>query len=118
MALAALVGMGMGLLHGALTVPLGLSQHVSGLGITLLSTSVAYYTYRVLLPGVTTPPRIEPFPPLAGAWLADLPVVGPVLAQQTALLSRVGLGARLGVPPLGLAIRAVGETLPRSRRRE
>jgi general nucleoside transport system permease protein len=113
-ALAALVGMGMGLLHGALTVPLGLSQHVSGLGITLLSTSVAYYTYRVLLPGVTTPPRVEPFPPLAGAWLADLPVLGPVLAQQTALtllaLALVpALAWLLYRTPLGLAIRAVGE---------
>jgi general nucleoside transport system permease protein len=113
-ALAALVGMGMGLLHGALTVPLGLSQHVSGLGITLLSTSVAYYTYRVLLPGVTTPPRVEPFPPLAGTWLADLPVLGPVLAQQTALtllaLALVpALASLLYRTPLGLAVRAAGE---------
>jgi general nucleoside transport system permease protein len=113
-ALAALVGMGMGLLHGALTVPLGLSQHVSGLGITLLSTSVAYYTYRVLLPGVTTPPRIEPFPTLAGTWSADLPVVGQVLAQQTALtlltLAAVpALAWLLYRTPLGLAIRAAGE---------
>jgi simple sugar transport system permease protein len=113
-ALAALVGMGMGLLHGALTVPLGLSQHVSGLGITLLSTSVAYYAYRVLLPGVTTPPRVEPFPTLAGTWLADLPVVGPVLAQQTALtllaLALVpALAWLLYRTPIGLAIRAAGE---------
>jgi simple sugar transport system permease protein len=113
-ALAALVGMGMGLLHGALTVPLGLSQHVSGLGITLLGTSVAYYAYRVLLPGVTTPPRVEPFPALADTWLADLPVAGPVLAQQTALtllaLALVpALAWLLYRTPLGLAVRAVGE---------
>ena len=82
-ALAALAGMTMGLLLGLLTIPLGLSQHVTGIGVTLLSTSIAYYTYRVLLPNVSTPPRIEPFPPLAGTWLADLPFVGPVLAQQT-----------------------------------
>jgi simple sugar transport system permease protein len=113
-ALAALVGMGMGLLHGALTVLLGLSQHVSGLGITLLSTSVAYYAYRVLLPGITTPPRVEPFPPLADTWLADLPILGPVLAQQTALtilaLALVpALAWLLYRTPLGLAVRAVGE---------
>ena len=32
-------GMLFGLLHGTLTVPFGLSQHVVGLGITLLATS-------------------------------------------------------------------------------
>ena len=112
--LAALAGMAMGLLHGLLTVPLGLSQHVTGIGITLLSTSAAYYGYRVLLPDVTTPPRIEPFPPLAEGWLAALPVVGPVLAQQTALtllaLALVPLTAWLLYrTPLGLALRAVGD---------
>ena len=59
--LAALAGMAMGLLLGLLTVPLGLSQHVTGIGITLLATSASYYTYRVLLPNVSTPPRIEPY---------------------------------------------------------
>lgn len=113
-ALAAMAGMAMGLLLGLLTIPLGLSQHVTGIGVTLLSTSVAYFTYRVLLPNVATPPRVEPFPTLADSWLAGLPWVGPVLAQQTALT----LMALVAVPllawilyrtPLGLALRAVGD---------
>ena len=113
-ALAALVGMAMGLVLGLLTVPLGLSQHVTGIGITLLATSMAYYAYRVLLPDVTTPPRIEPFPTLAGTWLAELPVVGPVLGQQTVLtllaLALVPLLAWLLYrTPLGLALRAAGD---------
>ena len=113
-ALAAMVGMAMGLVLGLLTVPLGLSQHVTGIGITLLATSMAYYAYRVLLPDVTTPPRIEPFPTLAGTWLAELPVVGPVLAQQTVLtllaLALVPLLAWLLYrTPLGLALRAAGD---------
>jgi simple sugar transport system permease protein len=112
--LAALAGMAMGLLLGLLTVPLGLSQHVTGIGITLLATSASYYAYRVLLPNVSTPPRIEPFPPLAGTWLADLPVLGPVLAQQTVLtllaLALVPLLAWvLYRTPLGLAVRAAGD---------
>ena len=114
MTLAALAGMAMGLLLGLFTVPLGLSQHVTGIGVTLLCTSLAYFTYRVLLPGVTTPPRIEPFPTLAGTWLADLPLIGPVLAQQTVLtllaLALVpALAWLLYRTPLGLAVRAVGE---------
>ena len=44
-----------GLLHGLLTVPLGLSQHVTGLGITLLATSLTYFTYRMILPDVLEP---------------------------------------------------------------
>lgn len=114
-AVAALAGMGMGLLHGALTVPLGLSQHVTGIGITLLGTSGAYFAYRVALPDVTTPPRIEPFAPLAPAWLTDVPFLGPVMAQQTALtwlaLGLVPLLAWLLYrTPLGLAVRAAGES--------
>lgn len=110
--LAALTGMALGLLHGVLTVPLGLSQHVTGIGITLLATSASAYAYRVLLPNVTTPPRIEPFPPLTE--LASLPVIGPVLAQQTALtllaLALVPLAIGLLYrTPLGLALRAVGD---------
>ena len=106
--------MAMGLLLGLLTVPLGLSQHVTGIGVTLLCTSTAYFTYRVLLPNVATPPRIEPFATLAGTWLAGLPWIGPVLAQQTALsllaLAVVPLlGWILYRTPLGLAVRAAGE---------
>ncbi|MFO1047801.1 MAG: ABC transporter permease [Geminicoccaceae bacterium] len=112
--LAALAGMAMGLVLGLLTVPLGLSQHVTGIGITLLATSASYYAYRVLLPNVSTPPRIEPFPTLAGTWLGELPLAGPVLAQQTALtllaLALVPLLAWLLYrTPLGLAIRASGD---------
>src|SRR5258707_5869345 len=43
---AALTGAAFGLLHALLTVPLALSQHVAGLGITLFATSVSYYAYR------------------------------------------------------------------------
>ena len=113
-ALAAIAGMAMGLLLGLFTIPLGLSQHVTGIGVTLLSTSVAYFTYRVLLPNVATPPRVEPFPTLADTWLATLPWVGPVLAQQTpltlvALATVPMLAWILYRTPLGLALRAVGE---------
>ncbi|HET6467680.1 MAG TPA: ABC transporter permease, partial [Geminicoccaceae bacterium] len=71
--LAALIGMAFGLLHALLTVPLGLSQHVTGIGITLLATSLAYFTYRMVLPEATSPPRIAPFEPLAIPLLSDLP---------------------------------------------
>jgi len=106
-AVAAAVGAGFGLLHGGLTVVLGLSQHVAGLGITLLATSLASFAYRVGFPKVETPPTIQPFQPMS--WL---PV--PVLNEQTppvllALLLVPAIAWFLYRTPLGLALRMVGE---------
>ncbi len=104
---AALTGALCGLLHAWLTVGLALSQHVSGLGITMLATALSYYGYRVSFPKVNTPPTIEPFQ--AMDWL---PI--PILGEQTVLT----LLALLLVPvlawwlfrtPSGLAVRMVGE---------
>ena len=82
---AMLAGMLFGLLHGTLTVPFGLSQHVVGLGITLLATSLTYFCYRLALPEVTSPPKIEAFQPLPIPVLSDIPLVGPALFYQTPL---------------------------------
>ena len=111
---AMLTGAILGLLHAVLTVILGLSQHVSGIGITLLATSLSYFTYRTALPDVTSPPRIAPFQPIAIPGLSDLPFIGPALFQQTpltmlALLLVALVAFVLYRTPLGLAIRAVGD---------
>lgn len=111
---AMMAGMLFGLLHGTLTVPFGLSQHVVGLGITLLATSSAYFAYRLALPRVTTPPRIEAFEPLAIPLLSDIPLLGPALFNQTpltylAFVLVVVVSFVLFRTPLGLALRAAGE---------
>ncbi|MEM1049706.1 MAG: ABC transporter permease [Pseudomonadota bacterium] len=113
-AAAALAGAAFGLLHGFFTVPLGLSQHVTGIGITLLATSLTYFVYRISLPEVTSPPKIEPFVPLAIPFLSDIPVIGPALFNQTPLtyLAFVLVGLVAWVlyrTPLGITLRAVGE---------
>ncbi len=106
-AVAALTGAGFGLLHALLTVQLALSQHVSGLGITLLATALSYYGYRVGFPKVTTPPTVQPFSEMSGLGI-------PILEQQTpmtllALLLVPLLGYFLYRTPSGLALRMVGE---------
>lgn len=111
---AALAGGMLGLLHALLTVPLGLSQHVTGIGVTLLGTSLSYYVYRMVLPQVSSPPTIEPFQPWAVPVLSEIPVIGQALFNQTPLtyaaLAAVGLVAWvLYRTPLGLAVRMVGE---------
>ncbi|HHX90202.1 MAG TPA: ABC transporter permease [Paracoccus sp.] len=107
-------GMLFGLVHATLTVPFGLSQHVVGLGVTLLATSATYFAYRLALPRVTTPPRIEAFQPLPIPWLSDLPVIGPALFNQTpltylAFVLVAAVSVVLYRTPLGLALRAAGE---------
>ncbi|MDA7846879.1 ABC transporter permease [Amylibacter sp.] len=111
---AVIVGAVFGLIHAILTVPLGLSQHVSGLGVTLLATSVSYFTYRTALPKVSSPPKIEPFQPLDIPILSELPFIGPILSQQTAMtwlaIFMVGfVWWVLNRTPLGLSVRAVGD---------
>jgi ABC-type uncharacterized transport system permease subunit len=111
---AMLVGMLFGLLHSTLTVPFGLSQHVVGLGITLLATSSTYYAYRLALPEVTSPPKIAAFQPYEIPILSDIPLLGPALFSQTPLtyLAFILVGVVSVVlyrTPLGLAVRAAGE---------
>lgn len=113
-AVAMIVGMGFGLIQSLLTVPFGLSQHVVGLGVTLLATSSTYFAYRLALPEVTSPPKITAFQPWEIPVLSDLPLIGPALFSQTPLtyLAFVLVGVVSLVlyrTPLGLALRAAGE---------
>lgn len=111
---AALGGALFGLLHAILVVPLALSQHVSGLGVTLLASSLTYFIYRLVIPSSSTPPTIEPFQPIAIPVLSDLPLLGPSLFSQTAptylaLVLVLVVAYVLTRTPLGLAVRMVGE---------
>ncbi|MFL2799142.1 MAG: ABC transporter permease [Paracoccaceae bacterium] len=112
--IAALAGAFFGLIHAILTVPLGLSQHVSGLGVTLFATSLSYFVYRTALPNVSSPPRIEPFRPIDLPLISDIPFLGSVLGQQTAmtwlaLVMVLLVWYVLYKTPLGKAIQAVGD---------
>ena len=106
-AVAALTGAAFGLLHAGLTVGLALSQHVSGLGITLLATALSHYAYRVSFPKVATPPTVTPFAPMD--WL-PIPVLGAQTVLTLLALLLVPLVAwMLQRTPAGLALRMVGE---------
>jgi simple sugar transport system permease protein len=114
LAVAAASGAIFGALHALLTVTLGLSQHVAGLGVTLFASSFSYFTFRLVVPVAGTPPTIEPFRPLALPGLSDLPFIGPAFLTQTAptylaILIAITLAYLLFRTPLGLAIRMTGE---------
>jgi len=106
-AVAALTGVVLGLLHALLTVGLALSQHVAGLGITMLATALSYFSYRVSFPKVNTPPTITPFAPMDWLGIAVLEAQTPLTLLAIALIP---LSAWiLYRTPAGLAVRMVGE---------
>ena len=111
---AASIGALFGLLHASFTVSLGLSQHVTGIGITLLASSTSYYIIKMLLPESTSPPKIVPFQNINIEGLSNLPFFGPALFSHTPLT----YAAFVVVPiimyllyrtPWGLAVRIAGE---------
>ncbi len=109
---AMVIGVLMGLLMAFLSVTLGVNQHVSGLGITLLAGGLALYAFRLNYGGSSTPPSIEPFGKFSP--LAGVPVLGTILDQYAltyiAFLVVVPLAWWLLYrTSLGLKIRAVGE---------
>jgi simple sugar transport system permease protein len=104
-----------GALMGLLTVTFGLSQHVSGLGLTLLCTGLAFFFYRVIFGQPPSPPKIESFAPVPLPVLSDIPAIGPVLFNQYALvyLALLLIPAAAFVlykTPWGLHLRTVGES--------
>jgi len=111
---AAMVGMLLGLLMAFLAVNLGLSQHVSGLGITLFATGLAMFIYRLQIGSPTVPPTVEPFKQIALPVLSKIPVIGPGLFTQYSLTYLAWLlipvmSILLYKTRLGLKIRTVGE---------
>jgi ABC-type uncharacterized transport system permease subunit len=103
-----------GLLMAFLAVVLGVSQHVSGIGTTLLCSGLAFFFYRLIFGQPGSPPSVLAFETVPIPLLADIPFVGPIFFDQ-APLTYIAL---LGVPatawllyrtPWGLDLRTVGE---------
>ena len=107
LAAAAGVGIAAALLLGLLIVTLGTSQHVAGIGMTLLLIAVSEFTNRLVFGGSATLPKVETFDVLSPldfrifqqygmtyvAFLVLVPVAWWVLNRSS----------------FGLRVRAVGE---------
>ena len=109
-AVLAVVGAAMtiGLLQGILTGPLGISQPLVGIALTLLGIGIAHAGW----PSGPTPAAA--FHPFDAPFLSGLPYVGEVLARRTpldllAVLTALVIAYVLNRMPLGLAIRACGD---------
>lgn len=108
---AVIAGIISGLLMALLAVWLGVNQHVSGLGITLLWTGVSLFGFRLVFGESSVLPSVSTFGKFTG--LSNIPVVGVIFEQYALTYIAFAL-----VPvvwwviyrsPLGLRIRAVGE---------
>jgi len=110
--LAAIVaGMLSGLLMALLSVQLGVNQHVSGLGITLLLTGLSLFGFRLIYGEPRIPPAIEPFNRLA--LFGQTRILGPLFEQYVLTYIAFALVAivwwLLYRTSFGLQVRAVGE---------
>ena len=103
-----------GLVMALLAVVLGVSQHVSGIGMTLLATGLAFYLYRLIFGQPAVPPNIVAFAAVPIPVLSEIPFVGPVLFDQNAityiaLLLVPATAYLLYRTQWGLDLRTVGE---------
>lgn len=104
--LAAIVtGVVAGLLMAVLSVTLGLNQHVSGLGLTLLLIASCEFTFRMLYAG-TRPKLDDKF----NTWLSDVPVLEQHWLTYVAFLVLApGAWWVLRSTGMGYRLHAVGE---------
>lgn len=109
---AIVAGILMGLLMGFFAVTLGVNQHVSGLGITLLCTGLSLLGFRMVFGERSVLPSIDPFNQLSP--FNGVPVLGDIFSQYlltyVAFLILVPLGWWLLFrTAFGLNLRSVGE---------
>jgi simple sugar transport system permease protein len=110
--LAAIVaGVLAALLMALLAVRLGVNQHVSGLGITLLLIGLSLFAFRLIYGEPRVPPSIEPFGRLSP--FDQTPILGPIFEQYALTYIAFALVPAawwsLYRTSFGLQIRAVGE---------
>lgn len=108
---AVLAGVLMGLLMSVISVTLKAEQGISGIGLYMFGLGLSSLLFKVLFGTVKT---IVGFQPVKIPILGDIPIIGPVLFQQSVLV----YGAFLLVPlawwilektTWGLRIKAVGQ---------
>lgn len=109
-----LIGLLLGLIHAFTSITLKVDQIVIGMAINIIVLGVTSYMNRVLYGLSFAPPQVKAFEVVPVPGLSQLPLVGPILFQQTLLVYL----ALLLVPlswfimfrtTWGLKVRAVGE---------
>jgi ABC-type uncharacterized transport system permease subunit len=80
-----LVGLAEGLIMAVVYGRIGTNQHVWGVAFTIANFGLAYFIYRLYFGGTAgVMSTITPYAPVKIPFLADIPVLGPILFQQYA----------------------------------
>jgi ABC-type uncharacterized transport system permease subunit len=111
---ATVAGAALGLVLAYYSVDLRGSQVTVGLGLFVLGIGLSSLLYRVAFGVRLAPPRVTTLPALRIPVLADVPIAGPVVFEQNAMVYAVlllvpALHLLLFKTPLGLRLRAAGE---------
>jgi general nucleoside transport system permease protein len=111
---AALAGAAIALIHAFLVITLRASQIVSGLALTIFAGAAGLSSYLANDLNLAAAPARHAFSPFLPQGLQTLPVVGPLLFAQTALVYgswvlTVAVALYLSRTRPGLELRAVGE---------
>ncbi|KUO42832.1 MAG: hypothetical protein APU95_04270 [Hadesarchaea archaeon YNP_N21] len=112
--LAIIAGGLLGFLMGFLSITIRGNQVISGLMIGTLATGLSIFLHKVIVGVRLITPRVETIKPWPIPFLADVPIIGPILFNQDpmaymALLLVPISSLILFRTNLGLKIRAVGE---------
>jgi simple sugar transport system permease protein len=112
---AAAAGAAMALIHAFLVITLRANQIVSGLALTIFAGAAGLSAYLGNDLSLSGAPAESAFPELDVLGLGDLPVLGPILFDQSALVYLswacvVAVGLYLARTRPGLNLRAVGES--------
>ena len=108
---ALLSGVVAGLLMSLFAVRLGVNQHVSGLGITLLLTALSLFGFRLIFGESQVNPSIDGFSQLS--IFSSSPILGPIFSQYLLTYIAIALVPLTGwiiyKTRFGLELRSVGE---------
>lgn len=107
-------GVAISAVHAVVSIEFKANQVVSGVALNLLSTGVTTFLLVVIWGTAGHTPPVPRVPELILPWLRFIPLLGPVLAEQTpftwlALLLVPLCNWVLFATPFGLRLRAVGE---------
>ena len=112
--LGMIAGILMSLIHAYVTITLRADQIVSGVAINILALGLSTFIFRGVFGITILPVTVKSFKPIKVPGLSEIPILGPVVFQQSALVYI----ALILVPltwfilmktPVGLKIRTVGE---------
>lgn len=82
---AIFLGILLGLIMGYFEITLKVNQVVFGISLNLFCVGLTSFLFRVIFGITSNSPRITPLPTIVIPVLSKIPVIGPILFQQTAL---------------------------------